>query len=613
MHEDIWSLDLETSKTDKGQSQFALEPFRVRQGLAKVTSLSSAGPEQWVRTIVNTDEIPEIIRFHRNHTVYCHNAVFDIAWAIMYTPFEDIVKVQWRDTMLLAKWLMNAQETDLGNFSYSLANLVKTFLPDHPMTETFLAMKGEHHEAGEDEAYWLQRGDMDAIITRDLAIELERRLPESQRRGYIIEQKCLPYVARAWVLGIPFDKEYVESLIPKIDAFQRKISNEIGVTESQIKSASQLSGILFNERGYEPISRGKTGKGSTAAGDLKLIAYNYADTEKGAFIKKILDFKQLATLKSKYINGLINVANYVGESVCYPAPRMYSTYTGRFTYASKTLKKDAFQVSIATHQLPRKGPTKKALGPHFGQRVGRYDAAQQELRLVGEISLDHNLITGFNAGLDLHSDMSAFISGRSYTEFCDLLAVEDPEALNYRYAGKLLNLSCQYRIGYKALKQKFFETYGIVISDMQARQYLNFYKRRYPGVVEYWDTAIDMARRAGYAETLAGRRYGISEWSGQSWKSESSAINTPIQGSAADHKEATLWQVSEKFPEINFILDVHDELNFFGPDEDEIYPEVLRFMNTIDYEALWDKELHVKLPFDGVVGMNFKEGDKIHV
>ena len=93
---------------------------------------------------------------------------------------------------------------------------------------------------------------------------------------------------------------------------------------------------------------------------------------------------------------------------------MFSTYTGRFTYASKTLDKELFRPGIATHQLPRKGPTRTLLHAGEGRMVGELDAAAQELRGIGIVSRDEGLIDGFNSGTDLHGSMAAFIAGEAY-------------------------------------------------------------------------------------------------------------------------------------------------------------------------------------------------------
>lgn len=613
----MFALDIETAPIDSTPNPYALEPFRVKQNKAKITSIALAGSNGFLKQITNMEELPSLLSFLKHQEVFAHYAVFDIAWMFATSDnFELIKNIEWRDTALLAKWILNSQITmygdsndqeSKGRFSYSLINLATIYLKDHPRIEEFIGMKNEDKIAGEDEKYWLERGCLDAIMTLALAEKLKEKMPTDQLRGFLVEQKILPYVARSWVQGIPFNREYFDRLRPKIKKAQEILSKDLSLNAAVIRSPTQLGNYLFNTLGMQPINITKTGKGSTAAGDLKLLALNYANTDVGKQLLKILQFKKLATLESKYVNGFQDVYDYVGESVCYASPKIFGTYTGRFTYSSKSQKKEKSKVSIALHQIPREGPVKKGLIAFPGRALALNDAAQQELRLVGQCSQDQHLINGFNSGIDMHSFMSAFIAGEAYESFCERLENKEKDAINYRYAGKLLNLSCQYRIGANSLKKKFFDTYDIIIDQRQAQMYLKYYKRCYPDVVEYWSDSIVLAREKGYAETLGGRRYGITEWAANKWASESSAINTPIQGSAADHKEATLWKVSEKFPEINFMLDIHDELIFDIPNDEELCKEILYFTNQIDYSAIWNKKLNLKLPFDSQFGFNFSE------
>lgn len=619
----MFALDIETAPITLTNNPYALEPFRYHQGLAHITSIAVSGSDNYLKQITNMEELPSLLDFLKGKEVFCHFALFDITWMLAVCGnFSLIENIKWRDTALLTKWLLNSQTTEYGvsehhnspgKFSFSLVHLCEFFLKDHPKLKEFINMKNkkQDYDSGQDKQYWLERGYFDAIMTRELALVLRKKLPSDQHRGFLIEQNILSYVARSWLQGIPFNKEYFDNLIPKIEESQNKLLQQLELSSSLITSSKQLSDYLFNYLKIIPINKTKKGQGSTAAGDLKLLALNYATSGIGPHLKRILQYKKLATLKSKYVNGFQQVYDYVGEAKCYSAPRIFGTYTGRFTYSSKTLKKGNFKTSIALHQIPRKGPVKKGLIAFPNRALALNDAAQQELRLVGQCSQDRHLISGFNSGIDMHSFMSAFIAGEAYEGFCNRLANEESDAINFRYAGKLLNLSCQYRIGATSLKRKFFETYDIIITDQQARMYLNFYKRRYPGVVQYWEDIVTKARNDGYAETLGGRRFGITEWGSKKWVSESSAINTPIQGSAADHKEATLWLVSKQFPEISFMLDIHDELVFDIPNDKDLCKEIIDFTNKINYSELWNKELNLKLPFDSLMGYNFAEKELI--
>ena len=205
--------------------------------------------------------------------------------------------------------------------------------------------------------------------------------------------------------------------------------------------------------------------------------------------------------------------------------------------------------------------------------------------------------------------MATNINGEDYESFIKKVHEGDSEAYNTRQAAKLLNLSCQYRIGGTALKRKFFETYDKIISDSDSYNYLNMYKSAYPGVVDYWKWICTLAQEQGYAETIGRRRYHLSDWGSHRWGTESSAINTPIQGSGADQKDLIIWLVSEQFPEARFSLDIHDEGIFFLPSDcsKELNTEIVHFLNGIDYEKYWQREIPIPLTFEGQLGKNFKD------
>lgn len=117
------------------------------------------------------------------------------------------------------------------------------------------------------------------------------------------------------------------------------------------------------------------------------------------------------------------------------------------------------------------------------------------------------------------------------------------------------------------------------------------------------------SQNKGYAETIGGRRYQLTDWSTHRWGTESSAINMPVQGSGADQKDLVVWLLSETFPEIKFSLDIHDEGVFFLPEQyaDELNVEIVHYLNNIRYEDYWNCEIPMPLTFEGQLGDNFKD------
>jgi DNA polymerase-1 len=630
MSEPIFALDLETKSLDKYNTQFALEPYRLVQKKAKITDVSLSGPDTYGKHITDATvgNVRSILEFLKGKTCYAHNALFDIAW--LYALFELegkgsecialMQKIEWRDTMLLTKHLLNSQaeqfktkEARDEEGGYDLLSLVKRFVKDDtPGKAEFLHIKSEEHVAGEDKEYWSNRAIQDTHFTRLLAIELQAMLPESQRNVFLISQKSLIYVARAWVQGCYFDWDRVQKIQPQIVHHKNRLASQLGLPVSTLQSPSQLSTLLFDTWGLTPISRGKTGKGSTKKDELKMIALQAEGTPLQNRMRLIMSFKKLQTLQTKYMNGFERVKSYVGENKTHGAPRIFGTYTGRYTYASKTKRKQVWQNSIAMHQLPKEGPAKACVLPPEGKKVGKYDASGQEIAFMAWASGDLNMTNVLCQGMNVHSWMATNLTGEDYATFIERLHSGDEDAYITRLASKLLNLSCQYRIGWKAIQAKFFGTYDKIITQRQSNNYLNIYKVSYPGVPIYWKETCAEARNKGYAETIAGRRYYLTDWSKHRWATESSAINMPVQGSGADQKDLIVWLVSEQFPEITFSLDVHDEAIFFLPEDnaEELHKEVVHFLNCIDYNKWWNMNVPMPLHFEGILGDNFKEGEE---
>jgi len=607
---EIFSLDIETAPDDDNiGSTFALEPWRQKDKTARITSIAVAGPDGYIKQLDersnNMGEYPSLLKSLEGQIVVCQNTVFDIGWTIVKHNFDIVKKQKWKDTMLLAKWIHNGQND--RSIGFSLKDLVARYLPEHPLTAEFLDIKSAEVTAGVDYAYWLKRGQWDAILTRALYIKMLAKLPRSCHSGYHIEQRILPTVANSWIEGLNLDMDKIRALEPRITKAKKALAERIGVAQTVISSPTQLLRYIENTLHLALPEKTPKGAGSTGKESLMKLHYNLQQhgDDKHKIIKDILDFKQLNTMQTKFINGANKCTSYLGEDKSKSSPRIFGTYTGRFTYSNKVMKKN--QVGLATHQLPRKGPIRSCITPPPGYKVLELDASGQEMRFMGHFSKDDHMVYAFNHGLNLHSSMGAAISGDSYEDFVDNFKAQDKETVNNRYAGKLLNLSCQYRISGKALSAKFFSNYQIVISESAGRQYEGMYKKRYPGVPKYWKTAIAKAKELGYAESIGGRRYYIENWRNMKWGSESSAINFPIQGSGADHKDLAIAYIAAKFPELIFVLDLHDGLWYYIPEDhaEEQAIEARNALNALDFNGIWNVDRVLDFTFDAQLGNNF--------
>ena len=620
----IFSLDIETRSTNPDMVNFAvLEPFRVRQGNAEISSIAVIYPDKTTKQIINkgnstwSNEVRALLASLKNERVFAQYTVFDVAWLIAtlepnkFKPIpKEIANIHWADTKLLAKWLINGQLADETKFSYSLKNLAATFLPDHPRTTEFVEIKSQDVVAGEDEDYWLSRGLLDVIMTQELALKFMDLVPESMRFGLLTEWSCIVPVANSYINGLKIDVNKIEQveadLVKKMTAALKLLQVEGTV----ISSTQQLGRLLFDDWGLRPWSKTPKGQNSTSGGDIMHIQYELkgSNPKMAEKLQAVIDYKLNKTLKSKYIDTLKEALGNTHDGYIYGSPKLFGTYTGRMTYSNNTLKK--WKTSIALHQIPRKAKEVRSLliAPE-GYGIIEADAAGQESRLMAIRSGDPVMIDIFKRGLNFHSMTGASIIGMDYDEFMKRYKAGDLYIIEQRQLGKLDNLSCNYRIGGKALAEKAFTEYDTYMTEETGRFLVNTFARSYAGVPQYWSSVIKLSKDQGYTETFGGRRYKLHKWSTHQWMTESSAINTPIQGSGADMKEIGISVLAKSVPEAIFCLDLHDGIFFYSKLDKlkETAKKLGKCLNDIDYSAYWGFELPIDLPYDTVTGHNLGE------
>lgn len=635
MHEHF-TLDFETRATNSRMTDHgALEPWRRRQNNAEIMSCDILKPDGQVLQIVNDD--PKLFSYRlrsalaemKGHVCWAHNTVFDVAWAIADLQPErcgtipkEITDIKWRDTGLLTKWLINGQLAEFTHFSIALANLVKTFLPDHPDCQAFLEMKAQGVKAGENTAYWLERGTMDVKMTYALAMRLMEKVPVSMRTGMITEFDCIVPVANSWITGFNIDQKLLEENSDFYLKAKSRIAKTLGVTEALFSSPKQLGKFLFADMALTPHSYTPSGNAGTSKGDLMWIEYKLrlaGHTEKADIIKLILEAKESATIYSKYVKTTYEALAHTGDGYIYSSPRIFGTYTGRMTYSNSTTSKDfdtdektKFKTSIAMHQIPRKAKkVRQMLKPPPGYKVGEFDAAGQESRLMAIRSKDPVMLDIFQRGLNFHSMTGSSIIGMEYDEFENRRKAEDGEGhyTEARQRGKLTNLACNFRIGGKALSEQAFEKYEVMLDISTGNHLVKTFAKTYRGVPQYWDDVVYTSKQSGYTEAFGGRRFKLTDWQTHRWGTESSAIMVPIQGSGASMKEIAITELQKHVPEFNFALDLHDaSFGYMKEDQaKEIFERAEHCLNNIDYEKYWGFKQPIPLPYDGMFGDNFAD------
>lgn len=625
----MYSFDVETRSLDPSMVEHAgLEPWRVRQGKAEISSAAICRPDGTVHQIIN-DGIHKNI-FINNLTammdemagkvVYAHFAIFDIAWVIATLQPDRmgdippcVKKIFWRDTALLTRWLINGQVAEACNFSYSLSNLVKTFLPNDPLTPDFVKMKEQNVVTGDDSGYWEERGELDVIMTHKLATLLQPKIAESQRIGFLIEMAGLVPIANSWIMGLRINQPLLDIVERNYDNQFQQIISTLGIVASEISSPKQLANLLFNKWGFKPHSYTPSGGPSTAKDDLKWIQYSLLQNnlpDEAEKLGLLITAKNISTLKSKYVKTTREALAHTKDGYIYGTPRVFGTYTGRMTYSNSTLKK--YKTGIALHQMPRKAKQIRELiiAPD-GYDIYEADAAGQESRLMALRSGDPVMIQVFANGLNFHSMTGASIIGMEYEEFEKNRKAENDSGYltEQRQLGKLTNLACNFRIGGKSLSEKSFVEYDTFMTIATGNFLVQTFNRTYKGVPEYWDEVVQFAKQHGYVESFGGRRFKIHEWGSRSWQSESSAINVPIQGSGASMKEIAIVETYIGEPRAKFLLDLHDASFFYVPSDQatEINANLDRILNNIDYEPYWGFKPVIPLPYESKNGKSFAD------
>ena len=523
--------------------------------------------------------------------------------------------------MLLFKWLINGQLAEGIRFSYSLQNLVKKFLADHPDTPEFVKMKSEAGIAGEDVEYWLERGTLDVKMTYELIAKVYHKVPHDMRVGMMTEFECIWPVANSWINGFRIDIKQLEANDVKYSNLKFEIAKELGTDAGLFSSPKRLGHFLFTELGLTPHDHTPSGNPGTSKGDLMWIEYalKQRGDPKALIVRKILEAKEASTLYSKYVKTMKEALAHTGDGYIYSSPRLFGTYTGRMTYSNSVTHKDPdketktkYKTSIAMHQIPRKAKDIRAsMMPPEGYDILEFDAAGQESRLMALQSKDQTLLDIFTKGLNFHSMTGASIIGMDYDDFEEIRNKEkdDGPMTEARQRGKLTNLACNFRISGKALAKQAFEKYDVMIDVSTGNHLVKTFTSSYEGIPDYWKRSIYDAKTNGFAETYGGRRFKVQNWQQERWQTESSAIMVPIQGSGASMKEIAISQLAKQFPEFHFALDLHDaSFGYVLSDQAKrIFSEMEEFLNTIDYEPFWGFKPSIALPYDGKMGSTFAD------
>ncbi len=340
-------------------------------------------------------------------------------------------------------------------------------------------------------------------------------------------------------VGIKTKKEelstYSKLLEEKITALMESIYKETG-EEFNINSPKQLGIILFEKMGLKGGKKTKTGY-STSADILEKLAGEYK------VVKDVLEYRQLSKLKSTYADALPLYIKEDGR--IYGHFNQTKTATGRISSSEPNLQNIPIRTEIGKR-------LRKVFVPEDGYIFIDADYSQIELRIMAALSNDELLIDAFNKNIDIHRSTASKIFNTDIDDVTE----------NQRRDAKAVNFGIIYGMSNFGLSQ------DINITRKEADEYIKQYFKTYPKVKEYLDNAVNQAKEKGYVKTILGRIRPVKELASSNFMQRSFgervAMNSPIQGSAADIMNIAMINILTEFEEKNLdakiVLQVHDEL-----------------------------------------------------
>lgn len=356
-------------------------------------------------------------------------------------------------------------------------------------------------------------------------------------------------LAKMEILGIKVDanrlNEMREEFSERLSQIEQKIY-ELAGEEFNLNSPKQLGVILFEKMGLPVIKKTKTGY-STAVDVLEQLR------EQAPIVDDILVYRQIAKIQSTYIEGLLKVIQADG--------RIHTRYIQTLTQTGRLSSVEPNLQNIPI-RLDEGRKIRQAFVPKDKDwLIYSSDYSQIELRVLAHISGDEHLKQAFIDGQDIHTSTAMRVFGIEHA---------DEVTPNMRRQAKAVNFGIVYGISDYGLSQ------NLGISRKEAQQYIDTYFERYPGVKKFMEEIVRQAKDSGYVETLFHRRRYLPDINSRNFNlrsfAERTAINSPIQGSAADIIKIAMIELEKRLEEeqmaTNMLLQVHDELVFEVPEEE---------------------------------------------
>jgi len=414
------------------------------------------------------------------------------------------------------------------------------------------------------------------VVYRAMPIMNKKLIDNEQKQlYYYIEHPLIEVLASMEKYGIKINEteliEYGKNLTENIDKLTKEIYSIAG-EEFNINSPKQLGVILFEKLGFDSKKKTKTGY-STSAEVLEELSDK-------PIVKKVLDYRTLNKLKTTYVDGLLAVENKQTH-------RIYSTFnqtitaTGRISSTEPNLQNIPIKLDLG-RQLRKVFVTENNDFIFMDA-----DYSQIELRVLAHLSDDETLINAFCENQDIHKLTASQVFKVPFDEVTP----------QQRSNAKAVNFGIIYGIGAFSLSK------DLSITREEAERYIEGYFEKYPKVKIYLNKLVEDAKQKGYAQTLFNRRRIIPEINSTNFAQRSFgqrvAMNTPIQGTAADIIKIAMVKVHQKFKEQNLksrlILQVHDELLVETKKEEiQIVKQILKYEmeHTVEFKVPMTVDIH---------------------
>ncbi|MEE9165824.1 MAG: DNA polymerase I, partial [Nitrospinota bacterium] len=422
----------------------------------------------------------------------------------------------------------------------------------------------------------------------DITLQLSKKLlPTLEKDALVsllnnVELPLAEALAEIEINGVKINKNFLEKMSKDLEKDMslsaQKIYDMAG-EEFNINSPKQLSKLLFEKLKLPPLKKTKTGY-STDMSVLEQLSTGYP------LPAEIISYRQLSKLKSTYVDALPLLINSKTGRI-HTSFNQTVTATGRLSSSNPNLQ----NIPIRT-ELGRK--IRKAFIAEKNHLLLSADYSQIELRILAHLSEDEVLMEAFKKGEDIHAQTAAKI----FSVFPNMVDS------NMRRMAKAVNFGIIYGISPFGLSK------NIRVSLKEAKEFIDHYFALYKGVKLYIERAITDARKNGYVTTILNRRRYLPELNSKNKQikefAERTAVNTPVQGSAADLIKIAMINISRSIKNKNLkskiILQVHDELVFEIPEAEKKI-----MVDLVKKEMEGVMELKIPLIVDTYIGKNWGE------